>query len=214
MTCDPGQPMSGLVPLDEAVRYVLDACAPFPGRRLTIADALGCVTTEAISATDDVPGFANTAMDGYAVRADDCAGASPEQPVRLQVIATLAAGRAPTCAVGPGQAVRIMTGAPMPPGADSVVMVELTERAGANEPAGARDVVLVKAPVHLGSHIRPAGDDLAAGQLVFAAGTELGPGHLGVLASLGLDRVTVHPKIRVGIVSTGDELVSGTGPLQ
>jgi molybdopterin molybdotransferase len=198
--------MSGLVPLDEAVRLVLGACHPLPARRLSLADALGCVTTEAIAATEPVPAFANTAMDGYAVRAADVAAATAEAPVRLDVVATLAAGAVPTCEVGPHQAVRIMTGAPVPPGADSIVMVELTERAG-------DDGVLVSKAVPLGNHIRLPGDDLAAGQQVFPAGTELGPGHLGVLASLGYDRVAVHPKARVAVLSTGDELVSTPGPL-
>lgn len=205
--------MSTLVPLDEAVRFVLDACPPLPARRVPLAEALGRVTTEAIVATEAVPPFANTAMDGYALRSADCAAATAERPARLEVVATLAAGTAPTCGVGPGQAVRIMTGAPIPPGADSVVMVELTERAAPAE-GQAPDVVLVKTTVPSGNHIRPAGDDLAAGQEVFPIGTELSPGHLGVLASLGLDRVAVHPKPRVGVISTGDELVTGAGPLK
>lgn len=205
--------MSGLVPLEEAVRFVLDSCPPLPSRRIPLADALGCVTTEAVVAIDPVPPFANTAMDGYAVRADDTVGASPERPVRLAVVETVAAGAVPTRVVGPGQAVRIMTGASLPTGADAVVMVELTERAG-SDGAGPADVVLVKAQVPLGNHVRPPGDDLAAGQEVFPAGTELGPGHLGVLASLGYDRVAVRPRARVGVLSTGDELADGPGPLE
>ncbi|MGH9128263.1 MAG: molybdopterin molybdotransferase MoeA [Acidimicrobiales bacterium] len=199
--------MAGLVALDEAVRFVLEACKVLPSRRVALADALGCVTTEAIAAPEPVPAFANTAMDGYAIRVADLAGATPEAPVRLDVVATIAAGAVPTCEVGPGQAVRIMTGAPVPPGAEAIVMVELTERAP-------DDGVLVKAEVPLGNHIRPSGDDLREGQEVFPAGTELGPGHLGVLASLGYDRVAVRPKARVAVLSTGDELVTTAGPLQ
>src|SRR5207248_5761441 len=113
---------------------------------------------------------------GYAVRAQDTAGA----PVRLEVAGTLAAGADPAAfTVGPGRAVRIMTGAPMPAGADAVVMVELTRGED-----GGRAVVIEK-PAQSGDHVRSAGDDIAAGQVVFEAGTALGPGHLGVLASLG-----------------------------
>lgn len=198
-----------MTPLDEAVRHVLRSVHHLVPRTLGLDEALGCVTTEEIKATEAVPGFANSAMDGYAVRVADLAGASPETPVRLEVIATLAAGAAPACEVGKGQGARIMTGAPIPPGADAVVMVELTDRAGEGE-----DSVLVKAEVPPGSHIRPAGDDLRAGQEVFPPGTVLGPGHLGVLASLGYQRVEVRPKARVAVLSTGDELVTGDAPLE
>ncbi|HEX2273261.1 MAG TPA: gephyrin-like molybdotransferase Glp, partial [Acidimicrobiales bacterium] len=142
--------------------------------------------------------------DGYAVRAADTAGA----PVRLDVVATLAAGTAPAQPVGPGQAVRIMTGAPMPPGADAVVMVERTR------PEDGGRAVMVEAPAAPGDHVRAAGEDLSAGQVVFPPATLLGPGHIGVLASLGCEAVTVVPRPRVGVLSTGDELVSGPRPLR
>ncbi len=152
----------------------------------------------------DVPPFANTAMDGFAVRADDTAGA----PVRLEVVATLAAGADPgEITVGPGQAVRIMTGAPLPEGADAVVMVE---RTSTPDPG---DVVIERA-ASAGDHIRAAGDDFRTGQTVFEASTVVTPGHLGVLASLGLEEVTVFPAARVGVLSTGDELVEGSQPLR
>src|SRR5262245_26114030 len=144
-------------------------------------------------------------MDGYAVRASDTVGASDDAPRRLAVIGTLAAGAAPSTAVGAGEALRIMTGAPMPPGADAVVMVELTDRDG-------EGAVLVKHEAFVGEHVREAGGDLRVGDLVFTAGTRLGPAHLGVLASIDVGEVRVHPRPRVGVISTGDELVAA-GPV-
>jgi molybdopterin molybdotransferase len=138
------------------------------------------------------------------VRAADTAHA----PVTLRVVGTLAAGAAPEVPVAAGAAVRIMTGAPMPPGADAVVMVELTELSG----DGAE--VLVREAVPSGNHVRAAGDDVRPGQLVFEPGTWLTPGHLGVLASLGVTHPVVHPRPRVGVLSTGDELVEGSAPLE
>jgi molybdenum cofactor synthesis domain-containing protein len=192
-----------LVALESAQEFVLEQCHPLPPASLPLADALGCVTTAAITASAAVPPFANTAMDGYAVRAADTAAA----PVVLEVVGTLAAGAAPDVSVGPGQAIRIMTGAPIPPGADAVVMVEQTSPAG-------HDLVLVAAIAEPGDHVRPAGEDIAIGQTVFDAGTALGAGHLGVLASLGLWSVVVFGRPRVGVLSTGDELVEGPGSLQ
>lgn len=188
-----------LVGLDEARRVVLDACPRREATLVPLGDALGRVTAEGVRATEAVPPFPNTAMDGFAVRAADTEGA----PVRLEVVATLAAGASPDTAVGPGQAVRIMTGAPMPPGADAVVMVEATRTLD----GGA--TVLVSSEAAEGDHVRRAGDDLAAGDEVVAGGTALGAGHLGVLASLGVDRVPVVAPVRVGVMSTGDELVEG-----
>ena len=170
---------------------------------LALADALGCVTATEIVAGADVPPFANTAMDGFAVRAADTTRA----PVSLEVVGTLAAGSAPDRDVGPGQAVRIMTGAPIPPGADAVVMVERTS-------GGDDGRVTVEVTARPGDHIRGAGDDLRAGQVVFEPLTVLTPGHLGVLASLGHPEVSVFRPARVGVLSTGDELVDGPGPLR
>jgi molybdenum cofactor synthesis domain-containing protein len=190
----------GLIPLEEAQRRVLGGCAPLHPRAVPLDDALGCVTSVPLMADEAVPPFANTAMDGYAVRASDTADA----PVRLRVAGTLAAGADPsTVTVEPGTAVRIMTGAAIPTGADAVVMVERT----AAEEDGA--AVVIQVPASPGDHVRPAGEDLAPGQEVFPARTRLGAGHLGVLASLGYVNVPVYPRPRVGVLSTGDELVDG-----
>jgi len=137
--------------------------------------------------------------------ADDVAGASPTQPAELKVIGTLAAGQAPRAPVGPGEALRIMTGAPFPAGADAVAIVETTSTDGGD--------VLVRAPASAGVHVRPAGEDIEVGQEVFAAGEVLGPGHIGVLCSIGSEKVTVVPAPVVGVLSTGDELVEGATAL-
>lgn len=194
-----------LIPLEEAQRRVLAACAPLRPRAIPLDDALDCVTSVPLRAEEAVPPFRNTAMDGYAVRAADTAAA----PVTLAVTATLAAGDDPTgVRVEPGTAVRVMTGAALPEGADAVVMVEHTVAA----PDGKS--VRVERAARPGDHVRQAGEDLAPGQEVFPAGTVLGPGHLGVLASLGYRNVPVHPRPRVGVLSTGNELVDGPVPLR
>jgi molybdenum cofactor synthesis domain-containing protein len=194
-------------PLDEVRQHILDSVPRLPAVSVPIADALGLVTTRPLAANEPVPPFTNTAMDGYAVRAADTAGATRERPLRLQVVDELPAGKAPTTPVGPGQAVRIMTGAPIPEGADAIVMVELTNRDG---PDGA----LIYQQVSAGDHLRPAGGDLSAGTVVFPAGTVLGPAHLGVLASLNHPQVEVTRRARVAVMSTGDELIPpGDQPL-
>ena len=188
----------------EAVRQViLASCPPLAARDLPLREALGCVTAGEVVAGHDVPSFANSAMDGFAVRAADTAGA----PVTLEVVGTAPAGAAPGAAVGPGQAVRIMTGAVVPDGADAIVMVERTSVPGEGK-------VVVEAPASPGDHIRRPGEDLRAGQVLFERGTELGPGHIGVLASVGTETVRVVPPARVGVLSTGDELVVGASGLR
>jgi molybdopterin molybdotransferase len=186
-----------MIPLDEARRLVLARCERLHPKAVALDDALGCVTSVSVSALDDVPAFANTAMDGYALRANDTNGA----PVTLEVVGTIAAGDAGDLIVGPGQAARIMTGAPIPAGADAVVMVELTESDGGK--------VVVQQAVPVGNHVRHPGEDIKAGAEVFPSATVLGPGHLGVLANLGLVKAPVFPRARVGVLSTGDELVNG-----
>jgi molybdenum cofactor synthesis domain-containing protein len=189
-----------VIPLEEAQANVVDAVHALTPASTPLARAAGLVLAEEISASENVPPFPNTAMDGYAVRAADTAGA----PVRLRVVGELPAGRAPTVAVGAGEAIRIMTGAPVPDGADAIVMVASTEVDGGD--------VVINVAAKLGEHVRPAGGDVEAGQLVFQPGTVLTPAHIGVLASLDRHEVKCHPRPRVGVVSTGDELVE-RGPL-
>ncbi len=189
-----------MIPFAEARQFVLDRCEPLAPAERSLNDALGAVLAFDAVAAEAVPPFANSGMDGYAVRAADVAAAAEGRPVRLRVAGTIAAGAAPDIAVTPGVAVRIMTGAPIPPGADAVVMVERSERVGDNE------VDLTQA-APFGLHVRAAGDDVPAGTQVVAAGTRLHPAHLGVLASVNIRRPMVVPRPRVGVISTGDELV-------
>jgi molybdenum cofactor synthesis domain-containing protein len=194
-----------VIPIAEAQELVLAACGPRETVELGLAEALGRVLAEPVTAAHAVPPFPNTAMDGFAVRAVDLQEASEARPVRLRVVGTLAAGAAPDRVVGAGEALRIMTGAPFPDGADAVAIVETTSTQG--------DDVLVRAPVKAGDHLRAAGEDVQAGQEVFPAATVLGPGHLGVLASVGRTSVNVVRAPTVGVLSTGDELVDGAAPL-
>ncbi|MCX7621489.1 MAG: molybdopterin molybdotransferase MoeA [Acidimicrobiales bacterium] len=196
-----------MISLEEAQSYVLATCLPLAPKRVSVTDALGMVLAEELVAREAVPGFDNSAMDGYAVRALDTAGASPGAPVTLEVIGELRAGASSTVVLGAGQAVRIMTGAPVPTGADAIVMVESTT-------PGPGNTVTVHQSVTPGLHIRRAGEDVSPGDCVVAAGTQLGPGHLGVVASLGVEEVSVYPRPVVGVFSTGDELVGPGRPLQ
>ncbi|MGI8758988.1 MAG: molybdopterin molybdotransferase MoeA [Acidimicrobiales bacterium] len=193
-----------LLPLDDARAYVFDACRPLAPVVLGLSDALGRVAAETVTATEAVPSFDNSAMDGFAVRAADTEG----PPVILEVVGTLAAGDAPSLVVKPGQAVRIMTGAALPAGADAVVMVERSA------PLDSGRAVEIQIRVAPGTAWRRAGDDISPGTVVVEAGTVLSPGYLGVLASLSVDELSVFPPARVGVLSTGDELVSGPAPLR
>ena len=195
-----------MIPLEDAQAEVLAACRPGAARSVPVSEALGLILAEDVLAAEAVPPFRNTAMDGYAVHADDVVDASPERPVRLKVVGTRAAGRAEAARVGRGEALRIMTGALFPDGADAVAIVENTRSSG--------DEVDVLAPSQRGAHIRGVGEDIRAGQQLFPAGTLLGPGQLGVLCSVGCRSVSAVPAPVVGVLSTGDELVDSGEPLQ
>jgi len=188
-----------VIPLEQAQAEVLESCVPGAAVEVATSEALGLVLAEDVHAPEPVPSFRNTAMDGYAVHGADVADASPETPVRLKVVGTRPAGATGQISVGRGEALRIMTGALFPDGADAVAIVEETREAG--------DHVEILAPAKTGVHIRPAGDDIAQGQLLFNASTVLGPGHLGVLGSVGVSSVRAFRAPVVGVLSTGDELV-------
>ena len=191
-----------MIELAEARRLVLAQAQRLHPRAVPLEESLGCVTSVDITSDEAVPPFPNTAVDGFAVRAEDTAAA----PVTLPVIATIAAGAPPEPPLQPGTAIRILTGAPIPPGADAVVMVEDTAPDG--------DRVRINAAVPASAHVRAAGDDISPGQLVFSAGTVIGPAHIGVLSSIGVRKVPVFPRARVGVLSTGDELVDDPVPLK
>ena len=186
-----------MISLEEARSYVMGSCARQAPVSTKVNEALGLVTAVDVIAEESLPPFANTAMDGFAVRSSDLS----EVPTQLRIVETIAAGHNPLEVVGEGEASRIMTGAPVPDGADAIVMVEKTTVDG--------DIVTVEIAVDPGNHIRPAGDDVAVGETVFAAGTPLTAGHLGVLCSLGITEIETYPRLRVGVMSTGDELVEG-----
>lgn len=195
-----------LVPLEEAQQFVRDRCPPLEPVPMALADAWDCVAAEDCVATAPMPPFANTAMDGFAVRAADVATASSSAPVRLRVVETVLAGVAPMHPVSAGEATRIMTGAPMPDGADAVVMVERTSAAG-------DDAVDVADAVEAGTNVRAIGGDIQPGDVVVRARSVLTPARVGVLAEIGASAVRVYRKPRVGVLSTGDELVADGGPL-
>lgn len=191
-----------MLPLAEARRQVLGQLERLATESVPLGAARGRVLAAPVVAPEDVPAFANSAMDGYALRAEDTKGA----PVVLAVRGAILAGQAPEVAVEPGTAVRIMTGAPLPPGADAVCMVEHTEALGSER-------VRVLETVPPGEHVRLPGDDLRAGQEVLGPGEVLGPAQLGLLASVGVTSVEVVRRPLVGVFSTGDELTEAAGPL-
>lgn len=205
-----------MITVEEAYERIMQAFHPLEPERVSLWEGLGRVLAEDVYADVNIPPFANSAMDGYAVRAADTAGATREQPVWLRVKGTLAAGQAPTVSVDPGTAIRIMTGAPMPPGADAVVRFENTSEAENNARMSAvaqSGEVAIYVPVAVNENVRPAGEDIRAGEKVLAAGTELRPAELGVLASVGRADFLAYRRPRVAVLATGDELVEPDEPL-
>lgn len=185
--------------VDDYLGRVLAGISALPPIELPLADIDGCVLAEDVIAPWPLPSFDNSAMDGYAVLAADIASASENTPVTLRVIDDIPAGFRSLETVVPGTAIRIMTGAPMPAGADTVVPVELTD--------GGETEVTINAPENVGACIRKAGEDVFSGQLVLSAGVVLSPRSIALLAAVGKGRVHVIPKPRIAVMSTGTELV-------
>src|SRR3989441_1379982 len=188
------KPAQRLMSAEDALARIMDGVPTLPVVETALLDALGLVLAEDIAADRDVPPFRNSAMDGYAVRGDDVAAA----PVELRVVGEIAAGGFPDRAIAPGEAMRIMTGAPMPDGADTVVRVEDTDNAS--------DIVTITAATPKGISIRQAGEDLKAGETILTAGTVLRAAEIGLLASVGRAKVSVRKRPRVAVFSTGDEI--------
>jgi molybdopterin molybdotransferase len=206
-----------MISVEEALERILSYVTVLEPEEKPILDALGQVLAEDITSDLDIPPLDNTAMDGYAVRAEDTAAASPQSPIRLQVVGELAAGYVYEGKVRPGTAVRIMTGAPLPPGADAVAPFEDTYESGSHafgRFSKAADSVLVCKAVRPGANVRRAGEDVTRGALVLSRGTILRPAHIGVLASLGRATVRVIRRPVVAVLSTGDELVEVGQPLR
>ena len=188
---------TGLIPIEDARQIVLSQCSVLSVVAADIADAVGCVLACEVVAQEDVPPFANSAVDGYAVIAADLVNV----PCDLPVVGEIAAGAAPDRVLGRGEAIRIMTGAPVPQGADAIVMVENTERLNDGL------VVRINATATSGQAIRDAGDDIKDGTTVFGPGTIIRPAVAGVLASVNARSVDIVPRARVAVLSTGDELI-------
>jgi molybdopterin molybdotransferase len=194
-----------MIPVEQHLARILDLCRPLPSLRLGLLDAQGCTLAEDVVSEVELPGFRNSAMDGYAVHASDVAGASQESGVRLPVVHDIAAGNTQVLSLASGQTMRIMTGAPVPAGADAVVPVEVTDRGVAR--------VTIHRDAAAGEHIREAGVDVRRGDVILRTGTLLGPRHLALLAAVGRGSAQVVPKPRVVVLSTGDELIEpGTRP--
>jgi molybdopterin molybdotransferase len=191
--------------VDQHLQEVLSTVAPLPALPLPLTDAHGCVLGEDVTALAPLPGFDNSAMDGYAVRRGDVAEASETSPVELPVVGDIAAGDRGTRSVQPGFCLRIMTGAPLPPGADAVVPLEWTD--------GGVRTVSVRQPPALGQHIRRAGEEAPAGAVLLRAGTFLGAAQIALIAATNRAAVSCRPRPRVVVVSTGSELVETGDPL-
>ncbi len=189
--------MPALTP-SQAARAILEHVAPLPPVRVPLLEALDCVLAETVTSPIDLPAWDNSAMDGFAARAADVRGATRAAPRMLRVVETVPAGRFPTRALGPGEATRIFTGAPLPAGADTVIRQEDTTAAGAT--------VSVLDDRDAQRNLRKKGEDIHAGDEVLAAGSALGPAELGVLASIAHAQPLVHPTPRVAFLGSGDEI--------
>jgi len=188
-----------VITVEEHLSRIVGTVHRLPSIGLNLLDAQGCVLAQDVTSDVPLPGFTNSAMDGYAVHAADLAAAGEDAPVTLPVVHDIAAGNTQALSLAPGQSMRIMTGAPMPRGADAVVPVERTD--------GGLAKVTFLASVSVGASVRQAGDDVTAGDLVMRDGTRLEPRQIALLAAVGTGRVLVTPKPRVVVISTGDELI-------
>jgi molybdopterin molybdotransferase len=194
-----------MISVEDHLQRCLDGVHALDPIELALLEAQDCVLAEDVVSPLDLPGFDNSAMDGYAVQVDDVRGANEQSPVRLPVVADIPAGSTAHQRLAAGQAMRIMTGAPVPAGADAVVPVEASD-------GGVRVVELTQAPSS-GQHVRRAGGDVRRGDVVLQAGVTLGPAQIALLAAVGRARVRVHARPRVVVLSTGSELVEpGTVP--
>lgn len=206
---------AAMISVEEARERILATVSRLESVELPLLDALGLTLAEEVRAGFDIPPRDNTSMDGYAVQAASTSGASKQNPVELAVIGELAAGYIYDGQVGPAQAVRIMTGAPIPAGADAVVPFEETDETGRSAPnktGHTHGSVRIFTAARNGSNIRLAGEDIRAGAAIISEGTVLRPAHIGVLASLGKASVRVTRRPRVAILSTGDEVLEPGQP--
>ena len=205
-----------MLSVEEARSRILEMFQPLESERKPILEALGQVLAEDVSSPMSIPPLANSAMDGYAVQSSDITGVTPDTPTSLRVIGQVAAGQLPQNEVVPGTAVRIMTGGPIPPGADTVVPFEDTDEYDLKSSGmGLSDIAEIKVNIGAseGSNVRPAGQDISKGQTVLKKGMLLRPSEIGVLASVGRDMVEVVRRPVVAVIATGDELLEPGGPI-
>ena len=208
----PWEDVERMLDVDEALEHVLSAFSPLPPISLPLLDAANLVLVRDVIARNDVPPFRNSAMDGYAVRAADTAAATWSKPVELTVSAHVAAGQPEVPRLGAGDAIRIMTGAMLPEGADAVVRFEETDESVSRAQPG-RAKVLVFRAARPYDNVREAGEDVAAGTCVVCRGQALRPADLGLIASIGEARAAVHRRPTIGVLSTGNEITPPGGTL-
>ena len=197
-----------MLSVEEALEKILSYVSPMPPAEVALPDALGLTLAEEVTSPLDLPPLDNSAMDGFAVRHADVAGADAANPRELPVIGYVQAGALPDRGLEPGTAIRIMTGAPVPPGADAVVPFEDTDEVERKASGQALDRIRVLHGAPLGANVRPAGEDLRTGERIMVPGDVLRPGEIGVLASVGRQRVTALRRPVVAVLSTGDELLA------
>jgi len=192
----------GLIPVEDARARVIEVIQPLSPLQLPLTDAHGCVSAEDVVAALNLPSFPSSAMDGFAVRASDVADAAPDRPAELKVVGRAMIGHRPEQVVGGGEAIAIATGAPIPAGADTIVPIENAQVHG--------EVVRLLEAAPAGHHVRPVGEDVAEGTVLVERGKRLGAPELGLLANAGFATPLVHPRPRVVVLSTGDELIPPT----
>jgi molybdopterin molybdotransferase len=189
-----------LLDIEAARQAVLERVSVLPAEDVALDEALGRVLAEDVTSAESIPPFDNSAMDGFAVRAEDTRGAAPDAPVVLRVVDESRAGRPAVSTAGPGEAIGVSTGAAMPAGCDAIVRIEEVEARGGS--------IAISAPVEPGRDVRRAGDDVRPGEVVLRRGAVLGPSELGVLASLGRAAAPCARRPRLAVLTTGDELVA------
>ncbi len=196
-----------MITVDEAFDRILSAFQPLPAVECDIVDAVDLVLASDIVAHEDIPPFQNSAMDGYAVRSSDLREASPESPVELNIVGVIPAGTAPSLVVKLGEAARIMTGAPIPDGADTVVRFEETDELERRVDRSDASKIGIHRAAHPHENVRDRGEDIPRGAPILTRGRRLRPSDVGILATLNLSNVEVHRRPRVGVLATGDEVV-------
>ncbi len=204
---------NNLLSVHEALTHILKEFQPVSIETAPVESCQGRVLSEDISAPQDMPPFSNSSMDGFAVRAEDAQTASPDHPVILRVIEDIPAGASPTQTVGKGEAARIMTGAPLPSGADAVIPVEDTDHDGEQD-AGLPERVAVYSASRISQYTRPKGQDMRRGDVLMKRGRKLQPQDVGLLSALGLPQVPVYRQPCVALFSSGNELASPGQPLK